>query len=206
VQGAAVVDGRRTSRDRGGHRLRRIDPVGGKTADLDTERYGVDYELDDSGRCPVPDATFDGVLSTQVLEHVTEPDAYLREAYRILRPGGRLVLSTHGVWEDHGSQDLWRWTADGLALFACRAGFIDVGVRRLTGDARALLLLLRRYGRDGAWPAGGVVGTLLRLARWWDQRRPAAFDKYADRHLPPPTGHELFYLAILVEARRPDAG
>jgi SAM-dependent methyltransferase len=177
-----------------------------RTADLDTERYDVDYELDGSGRCQVPDATFDGVLSTQVLEHVTEPNAYLHEAYRILRPGGRLVLSTHGVWEDHGGQDLWRWTADGLALLVGRAGFVDVRVHRLTGDARALLLLLRRYGRDAAWPGGGIIGLLLRIGQWWDRRRPAAFDDYAEKHLPPPTGHEKFYLAILVEARRPEAG
>lgn len=167
------------------------------------ESCTVDYELDDSGRCPVADGTFDGVLSTQVLEHVTDPVAYLQEVYRILRPHGRLVLSTHGVWEDHGGQDLWRWTADGLALLAGRVGFVDVSVRKLTGDARALLLLLRRYGRDSRWPRDGMVGALLRLASWWDRRHPSAFDVYADKHFREAAGSPSFYLAILLEARRP---
>jgi|SRR5450755_624117 SAM-dependent methyltransferase len=175
------------------------------TADLPGgERYRVDLELDASGACPVPDMTFDGVLSTQVLEHVTDPVGYLREAHRVLRPGGRLVLSTHGVWEEHGGQDLWRWTADGLALLAGQAGFADVSVRRLTADARAVLLLFRRQGRAAQWPAGGVVGLLLRLARYWDRLRPEAFDRYCDEHFRGVGGEQLFYIAVLLEARRRD--
>jgi SAM-dependent methyltransferase len=173
------------------------------TADVPgEERYAVDYDLDATGRVPAPDGEFDGVLSTQVLEHVDDPVAYLTEARRILRPGGRLVLSTHGVWEDHGGQDLWRWTADGLARLASRCGYAEVAVRRLTCDGRALLLLVRRYGRTHPWPAGGVAGLLLRAAAWWDRRRPDAFDRYADRHLAEP-GEQLLYLAVLLEARRP---
>jgi SAM-dependent methyltransferase len=169
----------------------------------EAESCQLDYELEESGRCPVPDQAFDGVLSTQVLEHVADPAAYLQEVYRVLRPHGRLVLSTHGVWEDHGGQDLWRWTADGLALLAHRAGFVDVTVRKLTCDARALLLLLRRCGRSSQWPRGGVVGALLRLTGWYDRRRPAAFDKYADRHVREGAEDPSFYLAVLLEARRP---
>lgn len=42
---------------------------------------------------PFDDETFDAVLSFQVIEHV-DPDAYLREAHRVLRPGGRLFVAT----------------------------------------------------------------------------------------------------------------
>lgn len=43
---------------------------------------------------PFADASFDVVLSFQVIEHVPDADAYLREVRRVLRPGGRFILAT----------------------------------------------------------------------------------------------------------------
>ncbi|MHB1244572.1 MAG: class I SAM-dependent methyltransferase [Gaiellaceae bacterium] len=45
---------------------------------------------------PEPDDAFDFVLSNSVLEHVEELEPVLREAGRILRPGGRLVATVPG--------------------------------------------------------------------------------------------------------------
>jgi len=45
-------------------------------------------------RLPLGDAEFDLVVSVQVLEHLIDPAAALRELARVLRPGGTLLLST----------------------------------------------------------------------------------------------------------------
>ena len=42
---------------------------------------------------PFRDNTFDAVLLTQVLEHVTEPQMVIKEIQRVLKPGGRLFLT-----------------------------------------------------------------------------------------------------------------
>lgn len=75
------------------------------------------------GTLPVDDEAFDAVLSTQVLEHVADPATYLAECRRVLRPGGRLLLSTHGLMVYHPDPvDYWRWTGAGLERIITAAG------------------------------------------------------------------------------------
>jgi SAM-dependent methyltransferase len=79
--------------------------------------------LNPDGTVPVRDEDFDAVLSTQVLEHVTDPARYLSECFRVLRPGGRLLLSTHGTFVYHPDpDDYWRWTCAGLQKAVRDAG------------------------------------------------------------------------------------
>lgn len=101
----------------------------------------VDYLLSEQGLLPaIADSSYDLVLSTQVLEHVREPQAYLAEAKRLLRPGGRLLLSTHGTFPDHGCpHDYWRWTADGLRLSLSQSGLRIESLQRLTCGIRSIL-------------------------------------------------------------------
>lgn len=48
----------------------------------------------DARALPFPDAAFDAVCAFQLLEHFPRPASFLREAARVLRAGGRLVLTT----------------------------------------------------------------------------------------------------------------
>jgi SAM-dependent methyltransferase len=88
-------------------------------------------ELRADGSLPLADESVDAVISTQVLEHVRDPALYLAECSRVLRPGGRLLLSTHGMMVYHPDpDDYWRWTCAGLKLAVGQAGF---EIRRFDG-------------------------------------------------------------------------
>jgi SAM-dependent methyltransferase len=52
----------------------------------------LDYQSDIT-EIPVPHGAFDVVLCTEVLEHVPEPIAALHELARILKPGGRMLIT-----------------------------------------------------------------------------------------------------------------
>lgn len=88
---------------------------------------------------PVVDGSFDAVLCSQVLEHVFEPEAFLGEIRRVLKPGGRLVLAVPFVWDEHEQpQDFARYSSFGLRALLERNGFEVLVQRKSTADARAV--------------------------------------------------------------------
>jgi len=48
----------------------------------------------DAGHIPLPDASADVVTCIEIIEHLDDPEAFIREVKRILKPGGVLVLTT----------------------------------------------------------------------------------------------------------------
>lgn len=94
---------------------------------------GLDYVCDITA-IPVDDASFDAVLCTEVLEHVPDPVAAIREFARILRPGGRLLLSAP--------------LASGLHQepFHFYGGFTPHFYRRFLGDAGLEVAEIRPLG------------------------------------------------------------
>ncbi len=96
---------------------------------------------------PLADSSFDAVISTQVLEHVPDPGAVLRELNRVLRPGGRLWLTAPLVAEVHEEPyDFFRYTPHGLASLLAGAGFDEVRIAPLTGYFTTMAQLARNCG------------------------------------------------------------
>jgi len=82
--------------------------------DADWDYRGVDVAADLT-RLPFRDAGVDHVLSTQTLEHLCEPGTFLREAARVLRPGGTLHLTAPQCFRLHQEpHDYFRYTRYGL--------------------------------------------------------------------------------------------
>lgn len=76
---------------------------------------------------PLPDNCKDTVFSTQVIEHVADHRKLLSEAFRILKPGGCLIVSGPMAWEHHEEPyDFFRFTKYGFEYILKETGFSDI--------------------------------------------------------------------------------
>jgi SAM-dependent methyltransferase len=117
---------------------------------------------------PVDDARFDHVLLTQVLEHLPEPAAALRELHRVLKPGGTLWLTAPFFYIVHERPyDFFRYTRFGLTHLLDAAGFDVRELKWLEGYFGALShqarVLSRRLPTSRAAYGGGLEGLVLAL-------------------------------------------
>ncbi len=91
--------------------------------DFDASRGPVDFQCP-ADQIPRPDNSYDSILCTEVLEHVPDPAAVWREFYRILKPGGMVLLTTPMYWPSHEQPyDFSRFPAHGLVYLAERGEF-----------------------------------------------------------------------------------
>ncbi len=61
-----------------------------------TAPFGVRGDI---GTLPFPSTHFDMIISRSVVEHLEDPDQVFREFYRVLRPGGKVVLITPNKYD-----------------------------------------------------------------------------------------------------------
>lgn len=147
-----------------------VDPVENPRADL----RAAAEEL------PLPDASADVTLCIQVLEHVEDPQAVVRELARVTAPGGRVLLSTHGVMVYHPNPvDRWRWTHEGLERLFEQAGpWARLTVAPSSGTTACLAMLVAIYTGHVlkrarlSRLAGPLTAILNRVARSLDGRAP----------------------------------
>ncbi len=131
-------------------------PLAGRIARMCESRV-VNVDLDPARRPDVvadvcdlrcfEDECFDAVFLMEVLEHVSTPDLAISEIYRVLAPGGRLVLSTPFLFEIHeGPYDYYRFTEHGLRHLL--RGFEACRIVRRNGYLKATLVPLLRLTRS----------------------------------------------------------
>ncbi|MFN9630894.1 MAG: class I SAM-dependent methyltransferase [Cyanobacteriota bacterium] len=125
---------------------------------------------------PIESNRFTGILCSEVLEHSFVPELLLAECHRVLRPGGRLLLTAPFLWPEHEQPwDSQRFTHYGLHQRLVNAGFRVERIQKLNPGLTALLQLSidwiesggRRLlcGLPGGWPRKVCQGVWRLL--WW---------------------------------------
>jgi len=100
----------------------------------------------DAMNLPFKDCSIDIVLCTQVLEHVSQPWKLISESYRVLKPGGYLVLSAPFYWPIHEQPwDFFRFTRYGLESLIRESGLQLHSLVADGGDASRLMVSLLHY-------------------------------------------------------------
>lgn len=126
---------------------------------LDVQR-GIGVQIiGDAQWLGVRDASFESVLCTEVLEHLPEPQRALDEIFRVLAPGGQLLLTTRFLFPIHDApHDYFRFTKYGLRHLLRR--FEIVELEEETDAVGTIAVLLQRLGMQaetlGRTPLRGV--------------------------------------------------
>ena len=114
------------------------------TIDIDPDR-GPEMVVDVCNMHCFRDGTFDFVFMMEVLEHVRDPHVALSEIQRVLKPGGKMLMSTPFVFEAHDvPHDYYRFTRFGLRYLL--RDFASVEVHARNGYLKSCIVpVLRLY-------------------------------------------------------------
>ena len=158
-----------------------IDPFPGTKADI----------IANAWETGLADASVDAVIMNQSLEHIPETEKTVRETWRILKPGGLVLVTVPQTVRNHGiplkpaeapihdldpailpywNVDYWRFTKYGLRKCLEQAGFAILDLHPC-GGVYALLGQVFLDHRSAQGKTKGLVSKAIsRLALWLDMR------------------------------------
>ncbi len=165
----------------------------------------------DGGRLPFADATFDFVTCTETLEHVADAGLALREMVRVLKPGGRLVVSVPDTLPEliaYQVYDLYREDPFGhrriytrrRLVRAVEAAGVRVYARRLRNSVESvywtLLFLLDACPYMRGWSVSS-------LNRWRERSNAEPYSVLY--HVLDLAGNRFYPKSVVVYAEKPAA-
>lgn len=126
-------------------------------------------------------SSFDTVVAFQLIEHLPEPLIFLQETARVLKPGGKLILTFPLINPVHEAPyDFFRYTSYGMEHLCAKAGFriiesVPMGGGWLTvGYLACLLLAKEAETSDTTWARlwrRRVVSKVYQLMQTLDRKR-----------------------------------
>lgn len=111
------------------------------TLDIDASK-NADV-VGDAHNLPFKDASFEVVVCSEMLEHADDPRRVISEIGRVLKPGGRVILTTRFAFPIHDApNDYWRFTPNGLRKLFSQFEVIEVATDG--GPFHAIAIQLQR--------------------------------------------------------------
>jgi SAM-dependent methyltransferase len=110
--------------------------------DFDIRRNTIDVN-GDGQFLPFPDNLFDTVISIDVLEHVADSSKFISEIYRVLKPNGKVILSTpFFFWLHEEPHDYYRFSRYGLKAIFEKDNFKVIDIKPVAGIISMLGFLI----------------------------------------------------------------
>lgn len=95
---------------------------------MEAAEYDFVSPLDE--KVPLKDDCVDGIISNSVLEHIRYPEKFIAEAFRVLKPGGKIFISVPFVILEHEAPfDFQRPTRYGLKRWLEDVGFTKIKIK-----------------------------------------------------------------------------
>lgn len=108
--------------------------------DKNNKNYDV---LWDGNKLPFKNKKFELILMTEVLEHVHNVEKTLLEIRRVLKIGGKLLITTPFIWPEHEKPfDFQRYTSFGLKSLMNRLGFSIIYEKKLITNKYAIIEII----------------------------------------------------------------
>lgn len=178
-------------------------------AHLFPNRVGLDITdgeyvdvVGDAHNLPFEDNTFDVVLCTEVLEHLHTPEKAAAEMIRVLKPGGKLVLTTRFMFPVHvAPYDYYRYTAYGLLhLFS---SLTEKEIIRETNSIECLAILCQRVAFQSKLHGGKLTrGFFLLLAQILFALPSISSVEYSDTNKQVPAEYGVFTTGYYLVGRK----